>query len=74
MVSASTVKGVCRLKVKAGDIVNLDPCSYPQYKGKSALVVQKMYPEWGANKWIVVVNGKLHPYTVCVSEMIPTKL
>jgi hypothetical protein len=60
--------GVGQLKV--GTLVSLtkDPDDYPQYKGKLALIVE----ERNIDTFVVMVDGKLHPYFVhrCSMEVI----
>ena len=57
------------MKVNAGDIVKLNPVSYPRYKGKTGVAVRQMMPEWGAGRWMVMIEGKLHPYVIDSADM-----
>ena len=52
------------MKVSVGSIVKLDPVSYPRYKGKTGIAMQEMMPEWGPGNWVIMIEGKLHPYVV----------
>ena len=49
--------------MKAGDLVFLRRKSYPEYKGKKALLVRQCGSDWHA-PWMVFVAGRIHPYPV----------
>lgn len=56
-------------KVKPGGVVVLSEKSYPQYKGKTGIALQEMMPEWGCGQWVVMIDGKLHPYVISSEDM-----
>ena len=51
--------------MKPGELVKLCDASYPQYKGKLGLLVREQVP----GQWIVVINGRMHPYQVHYASM-----
>ena len=46
--------------MKAGELVFLRRKSYPEYKGKKALLVRQCGSDWHA-PWMVFVAGRIHP-------------
>jgi len=58
--------------MKAGDLVFLRRKSYPEYKGKKALLVRKCGSAWDA-PWMVFVAGRTHPYPVYDLDFVEIK-
>ena len=58
--------------MKAGDIVFLKRRSYPQYKGKKALLVRKCGSDWHA-PWQIFVDGRIHPWPVFDHDFVEIK-
>ena len=59
--------------MKAGDLVKLDECYYPQYKGELGLLVRKraevVFCHGKDTEWEVWVGGRVHPFFVDEEEM-----
>lgn len=50
--------------MKVGDLVQIDGYLYPQYKDKLGVIVESF-----RNGWIVMINGRLHPYKIDEDDM-----
>ena len=61
------------VKMKAGDIVKLCVQAYPQYKGKSGILVSCIPAADGTNSWKVFVGGRIHPYHVDADNLVEIK-
>ena len=61
------------VKMKAGDLVKLCVQAYPQYKGKSGILVSCIPAADGTNSWKVLVGGRIHPYHVDADNLVEIK-
>ena len=50
--------------MQVGDLVQIDGYLYPQYKDKLGVIVESF-----RNGWIVMIDGRLHPYKIDEEDM-----
>ena len=55
--------------MKPGSIVVLDQESYPQYKGKTGVLINMQWDVYKGEVWEVLIDGKLHPYVIAQTDM-----
>ena len=55
--------------MKPGSIVVLDQENYPQYKGKTGVLINMRWDVYQGEVWEVLIDGKLHPYVIAQTDM-----
>ena len=56
--------------MKAGDIIRIiDNSLYPRLEGKVGVLIQVPRRRVFPNKWVVLIGGRLHPYTIAEEDM-----
>jgi len=57
--------------VKVGNLVQFNEEHYPKYRGLLGLLTEKKtaQPVWNAPMWVVMVQGRFHPFYVSSRDM-----
>ena len=55
--------------MKTGDLVKLCPVNYPQYAGKTGVLVGYGTHPAPATPWEVMINGKVHSFYIYACDM-----
>tara|TARA_R100001377_G_scaffold72375_1_gene48170 strand:+ start:33 stop:215 length:183 start_codon:yes stop_codon:yes gene_type:complete len=53
--------------MKVGDLVKFDTHLYPKLDGK--LGVLRGHRDGNRNQWEVFIDGRIHPYFLCVEDL-----
>jgi len=55
--------------MKAGDMIKIiDDSLYPRLKGEIGMLIEVPRPHI-PHKWVVMIGGRLHPYTIAEEDM-----